>query len=72
LAKVSSKISTDKIKQAVVGKKVSAVREIVTNVSGLDKVDVSVWPSWWLGRIPDLSRNINVKTQYLSQENIKQ
>jgi len=71
LAKVSDKVSTDKIKQAIIGKKVSEIQGIVKNLSGITQVEVSQQPSWWLKRLPDLERNINVKTEYLNSEQAK-
>ena len=71
LAKVSDKVSTDKIKQAVIGKKVSEIPGIVKNLTGITRVEVSQQPSWWIKRLPDLERNINIKTEYLNSEQTK-
>ena len=71
LVKVSDEVSTDKIKQAVLGKKVSEISGIIKNLSGITRVEVSQQPSWWFKRLPDLEGNINVKTEYLNSEQVK-
>lgn len=75
LAKVSEKVDTDKIKAAILGKGITETQNYVQNQDGVKSAEISIRPSWWLKKVPNLERNVNLEIEYVnlesSNENIK-
>jgi len=67
LAKVSAKISPESIKTQILGKSASVATGIIQSVNGVEKAEISFWPSWWFKRIPDLSGKVNIEIKYQNQ-----
>jgi len=67
-AKIAPRISEQKIREGAVGKSIGVVRENLLNIEDIENVEVTVSPSWWVGRMPDLIQNIKVKINYKTDQ----
>lgn len=67
-AKISDKISTDKIKTEIVGKNLADAENIIKNTPGVSKVEITMSPSWWFKKIPNFEKNVEVEIQYMDKK----
>ena len=65
-AKIANKISAERIKKAVLGKKSAEAEQYIKNQEGVSRVEVIMRPSWWFLKIPNIERNVNVQIEYLT------
>lgn len=68
LAKISDKISTDKIKSEIIGKNLTDAENIIKNTPGVSKVEITMSPSWWFKKIPNFEKNVEVEIQYMDKK----
>ena len=66
-AKIASKISAEKIKTAILGRKVTEAENYIKGQEGISKVEIKMRPSWWFMKIPNMERNVNIQIEYLTQ-----
>ncbi len=66
-AKIASKVSSDKIKTAILGKNKNEAESFIKSQAGVARVEISFRPTWWFKKIPDLERNVDVKIEYFSE-----
>lgn len=67
LAKISSKISSSKIRTAILGKKSTEAEQYIKSQEGISRVEINMWPSWWFMKIPNMERNVNIQIEYLTE-----
>lgn len=66
-AKIASKISTDVIKNSILGKSQGFVENYIKDQDPEFTAEISFKPAW-LKRIPDLKRNVNISIKYVAKE----
>lgn len=65
-AKISSRISADKIKTQIIGKSAADVINFINGQDGVSKTEIVFWPAFWQ-KMPDLARNIKVSIEYINK-----
>ena len=65
--RIISRVDTDQIKKALLGKSKSAAESYLATLSSASGYDINYYPSWWLKRIPSLGRNVKVELDYIEE-----
>jgi len=65
-AKIATKISADKLKNAILGKKSTEAEQYIKSQEGVSKVEIKMRPSWWFLKIPNMERSVDVQIEYLT------
>lgn len=66
VAKIATKIDPDQIKTGVLGKTNGKAISFISSQPGVERVNISFNPNW-LKRVSDLSRNVEVKINYVTE-----
>lgn len=66
-AKISLRVDTEKVKKDLLGKNLSGAQSYLSNLSGVAGSDVQFKPSWWLKRISNFNRNLQIELEYLEE-----
>lgn len=67
IAKIATKVDEEKIKKAILGKKIQDAESYIQNQPGVTQVELTFKPKWWLKKVPDLERNVNVQIYYQTE-----
>jgi len=65
-AKISSRISAEKIKSQIIGKSATDVINFINGQDGVSKTEIKFWPDFW-HKMPDLAQNITVSIEYINK-----
>ena len=65
-AKIATKISADKLKNAILGKKSTEAEQYIKSQEGVSRVEIKMRPSWWFLKIPNMERSVDVQIEYLT------
>ena len=67
IAKVSANIDTQSIKNQILGKSSSSAESLIKGRPNISSITIDIWPAIWFKRIPNLSRNVDVKIEYVNK-----
>lgn len=66
-AKISSRVDTEKVQRDLLGKNLTQAQSYLNNLSGVTGFEIQFKPSWWLKRISNFNRNLQIELEYLEE-----